>query len=242
MNVWLEVIGWVGSGLVVWSLMQARVLRFRWMNLAGSAVAAGYNAWVGIWPFAVMNGVIAIIDVYWLLRLYREADDAETYQVVEVRPDDSYLHHVLGVHTKDVATFHPAFDLGDLEGAGSVGESEGRQAPGARSAFLVLRRDETVGAVIVRDLGDATATVELDWVSPRFRDFNPGRFVHNASGIFAAKGFDRVVWDDPAAGARDYLSTVGFAPETGGDPGVGAGADGSGQRASGVERWVRLVA
>ncbi len=71
MNVWLEVIGWVGSGLVVWSLMQARVLRFRWMNLAGSAVAAGYNAWVGIWPFAVMNGVIAIIDVYWLLRLKR---------------------------------------------------------------------------------------------------------------------------------------------------------------------------
>lgn len=221
MNVWLEVIGWVGSALVVWSLMQARVLRFRWMNLAGSAVAAGYNAWVGIWPFAVMNGVIAIIDVYWLLRLYREADDAETYQVVEVAPDDAYLHHVLGVHTKDMATFHPAFDLKEFAAED--------QTPGdadTRSAFLVLRRDETVGTVILRDLGGGTASVELDWVSPRFRDFNPGRFVHSSSGIFAAKGFTRVVWDDPAAGARDYLGKVGFAPETTGNG----------------DRWVRLVA
>ena len=47
-----------------------------------------------------------------------------------------------GNHLLATVTPHPAFDLGDLEGAGSVGESEGRQAPGARSAFLVLRRDD----------------------------------------------------------------------------------------------------
>ena len=35
---WLEIIGWTGSVLVVVSLMQARVLRFRWMNFAGSVI------------------------------------------------------------------------------------------------------------------------------------------------------------------------------------------------------------
>jgi hypothetical protein len=59
----LEIIGWIGSALVVVSLMQARVLRFRVLNLVGSLIATGYNAWVGIWPFAVMNGVIAVIDI-----------------------------------------------------------------------------------------------------------------------------------------------------------------------------------
>lgn len=221
MNVWLEVIGWVGSGLVVWSLMQARVLRFRWMNLAGSVIAAGYNAWVGIWPFAAMNAIIAVIDTYWLVRLYREAHDAEVYEVVEVQPDDAYLRHVLGIHAKDIAEFHPGFDAGATPADPF--------APDPRSAFLIVRRDETVGSVIVRDLGDGTAAVELDWVSPRFRDFTPGEFVHRSSGIFSGKGFTRVVWDNPAAGARDYLTRVGFAPEGGiGSTGV-------------TERWVRAV-
>ena len=54
---WLELVGWIGSGLIVFSLMQARVLRFRWINLVGSLVATGYNTWIGIWPFAAMNAV-----------------------------------------------------------------------------------------------------------------------------------------------------------------------------------------
>ena len=33
----LEIIGWVGSALVIVSLAQARVLRFRVLNLAGAA-------------------------------------------------------------------------------------------------------------------------------------------------------------------------------------------------------------
>ena len=55
--VWWQIIGWVGSALVVLSLMQARVLRFRWLNLVGSVLATAYNAVFGIWPFVAMNGV-----------------------------------------------------------------------------------------------------------------------------------------------------------------------------------------
>ncbi|PWD51014.1 hypothetical protein C8046_10495 [Serinibacter arcticus] len=227
MNVWLEVIGWVGSGLVVWSLMQARVLRFRWMNLAGSVIAAGYNAWVGIWPFAAMNAIIAVIDVYWLVRLYREAHDAAVYEVVEVEPDDAYLQHVLKVHAGDIAQFHPAFDAA----AGPAGPTDADP----RSAFLVVRGDETVGSVIVRDLGDGSASVELDWVKPRFRDFTVGEFVHRSSGVFTAKGFRRVVWDDPSSSSRAYLERLGFAPVP--------SSSSAGATATGVgTRWERVVA
>jgi hypothetical protein len=41
---WWQVIGWVGSALVVLSLAQARVLRFRWLNLAGAVLATAFNA------------------------------------------------------------------------------------------------------------------------------------------------------------------------------------------------------
>ena len=61
---WLEIIGWIGSGLVVWSLMVARVTKFRWMNLAGSSIAAAYNGVIGVWPFMAMNAIIAVIDIF----------------------------------------------------------------------------------------------------------------------------------------------------------------------------------
>ncbi|PFG44664.1 inner membrane protein [Isoptericola jiangsuensis] len=199
MAVWLEVFGWVGSILVVWSLTQARVLRFRWMNLAGAVVATAYNAVVGVWPFAAMNAAIAVIDVYWLVRLYREAHDAAVYQVVEVDPDDAYLRHVLRVHAEDVARSYPSFHPDD--------------GPQGRAAFLVVRGDETVGVVVLHEGDDGEARVELDWVTPRFRDFTPGEFVHRSQDLFAAHGFRRVVVVGATERQHEYLGRVGFRPE-----------------------------
>ena len=82
-----------------------------------------------------------------------------------------------------------------------------------RSAFLVQRGDETVGVVEVRDAGDGTGVVELDWVTKRFRDFTPGEFVYRRSGIFAAKGFARVVVPQVERSEFGYLRGVGFHPE-----------------------------
>lgn len=200
---WWEVVGWAGSVLVVVSLMQARVWRFRVMNLAGAVLATAYNAVFGIWAFAAMNGAIAVIDVYWLWRLRRERSDAAVYAVVEVAPDDAYLRHVLAVHAADVARHHtvPA----DVVDDGLVGDGVGDAL-----AFLVVRGDETVGVVLVRVAGDGTGVVLLDWVTPRFRDFTPGEFVYRDSHVFARHGLRRLVVPTAPAGAVAYLERVGF--------------------------------
>ena len=154
MSTWLEVIGWVGSILVVLSLMQARVLRFRWMNLIGAVIATGYNAWVGVWPFAAMNAAISIIDVYWLIRLYREAHDEAAYDVVEVASGDAYFQRVVAVHASDIARSQPAFSA-----AAAAGED--------RSAFLVVRGDETVGAVVMSCRSNSRSS--LSWMISMWR-------------------------------------------------------------------------
>lgn len=193
---WWEVVGWAGSVLVVVSLMQARVWRFRVMNLVGAVLATAYNAVFGIWAFAAMNGAIAVIDLYWLWRLRRERSDAAVYAVVEVAPDDAYLQHVLTVHADDVARHRtvPAEDVTDATDL----------------AFLVVRGDETVGVVLVRDGRDGTGLVVLDWVTPRFRDFTPGEFVYRHTDVFAAHGLRRLVVPTAPPGAVPYLERVGF--------------------------------
>ncbi|WP_046529844.1 MULTISPECIES: hypothetical protein [Cellulomonas] len=242
---WWEIVGWVGSVLVVLSLMQARVWRFRVMNLVGAVLATTYNAVFGIWAFAAMNGAIAVIDVYWLWRLRRERSDAAVYAVVEVARDDAYLRHVLAVHADDVARHRTVPAVGasvpgaSASGAPASGSSAsgsstpGSSAPGLPApvapvagaqvpdpstpgtpgdelAFLVVRGDETVGVVLVRDDGDGTGVVALDWVTPRFRDFTPGEFVYRHSDVFAAHGLRRLVVPTAPPGAIAYLERVGF--------------------------------
>jgi len=193
---WLEIGGWIGSVLVVVSLTQARVLRFRWMNLAGSIVATVYNAIIGIWPFVAMNAAIALINIYWLTRLYRERHSAAAYEAVEVSPDDAYLRHVLRVNADDIARSAPGFSVAAVDEC---------------LAFLVVKGNETVGVVCLRPQSDGVADVVLDWVSARFRDFTPGEFVYQQSGVFAAHGISRLDVTDAPDRESAYLTRMGFA-------------------------------
>ena len=196
----IDLVGWVSSALIVWSLMQARVLRFRWMNLAGATLATIVNALLGIWPFAAMNGIIAIIDVYWIWRLTSQRHDERAYQVVELGIDDAYLHHLLALKADDISRTHPSFEP----------PSAGERPEDGRSAFLVLHGDETVSIVVVRDAGGGVGEVEIEYATERFRDFTPGEFVYRRSGVFPAKGFSTLRLVDDVAAERDYYARVGF--------------------------------
>ena len=71
----LEAFGWLGSLLVVLSLILPNQRKFRFWNFVGSGIAAIYNLIVGIWPMVIMNTAIVIIDLYWLQRLIRKDRD-----------------------------------------------------------------------------------------------------------------------------------------------------------------------
>lgn len=211
MTFWLEVIGWLGSAVLVWSLAQARVVRFRALNLAASVVLTGYNLALGVWPMVAMNLVISVLDLYYLVKLLRSRDDAAVYEVVEVRPDDEYLRHVLDRFAADVEKHNPGFAWGtqDDGGTGTPGEPH-------RAAFLVLRDVETVGMVLLSDDGSGDGRVELDYVLPRFRDFSVGKFVYRHGGRLTERGFRRIVASTRMPDAADYFPRVGFTPDASG--------------------------
>ncbi|MBS5749625.1 MAG: hypothetical protein KHW47_08845, partial [Actinotignum schaalii] len=71
----LEAFGWLGSLLVVISLILPKQRNFRFWNFVGSGIAASYNLNMGIWPMVIMNTAIVIIDLYWLQRLIRKDRD-----------------------------------------------------------------------------------------------------------------------------------------------------------------------
>jgi hypothetical protein len=157
-------------------------------------VLTGFNAALGIWPMVAMNIVLSLINLWHIRRLVGTRHDEATYTVLEVGPVDDYLRHVLRVHEADILRYQPdlTFD----------GAAEGS------AAFLVLRGDETVGVVLVHDAGGGVAELQLDYVTPRFRDFSPGEFVWRRSGALQERGFTRVV--TPARMVAPYYERLGF--------------------------------
>ena len=191
---WVQALGWAGSALLVFSILQARVLRFRVLNLLACLILVVFNAILQIWPMVAMNVVLSAINVWFIRRLLSDRTDERAYEVLEVAADDTYLRHFLRVHATDIARFFPRF---------------GEAAPGGdRTAYLVQKGNETVGVVVVRDAGDAVAQVDLDYVTPRFRDFSPGEFVYRRSGLFTRRGFRRIV--TPPGMVNPYYERLGF--------------------------------
>ncbi|MEV6816835.1 hypothetical protein [Micromonospora sp. NPDC051296] len=193
---WLELVGWAGSALLVWSLLQTRILRLRALNLVGCLILIGYNTAIEVWPMVGLNVVLAVINIWYLRRLLATRHDEQTYQVVEVGADDAFLAHTLRVHAADIAKFNPGFHPARAAG---------------RSAFVVVRADEVVGVVLARDTGDGVAHVDLDYVTPPFRDFTPGEFVYRRSSLFTDRGFRRVV--SPPGMIAPYYHRLGFRRE-----------------------------
>jgi hypothetical protein len=194
---WLDALGWAGSALLVYSLLQSRVLRFRVVNTVASLSLVVFNALIQVWPMVAMNVVLAGINLYFIRKLLRERHDDTAYDVLEVGLADAYLQHFLRVHGEDIRRFFPAADW--------TRPSEDC------AAFLVERGDETVGVVLLRDVGDGVAQVELDYVTPRYRDFTPGEFVYRRSGLFTDRGFRHVV--TPAGMVAPYYDRLGFHQE-----------------------------
>jgi hypothetical protein len=194
---WLSAVGWAGSALLVYSVMQARVLRFRVLNLLACVVLAVFNGLLGVWPMVAMNVALSLINAWFLRGLLADRHDDEAFDVVEVGSNDEYLRRVLRVHGGDILKFQPDF-VWD-------GAAEGRRA------YLVLHGDETVGVVLLEDRGDRVARVILDYVTPRFRDFSPGELVWRRSGLLRESGFTRVL--TPAGMVAPYYDRLGFRRE-----------------------------
>jgi hypothetical protein len=71
-DVWIEVFGWIGSGLLVVSLLQGKMLRLRVINSIASVMLVLYNVLVETWPMVGMNAAVIVINVWHIVRILRE--------------------------------------------------------------------------------------------------------------------------------------------------------------------------
>lgn len=189
-----ETIGYVGSGLVVISLMMRSLLRLRVINLVGALIFTIYGVLIEAWPVVGLNGAIVLIDAYFLAQMLpRRADH---YDVVKSSTASDFVHRFLDFHHKDITRFVPAWS----------GLRDDHQV------FLVLRNAVPAGVVVARQVDEdpAGVQVDLDYVVPEQRDFRLGEWVYEKSGMFRRQGWTTIQAVTGAPSHGRYLERMGF--------------------------------
>ncbi len=190
---WVDILGWGGSALLVFSLLQARVLRFRALNLAATLILLLFNAVIEVWPMVGMNTVLAVINVVFIVRLLQERHDDESSRWWRSAPATTTC--ACAGHAR---RRHPQVPARFRLGSGPPGSH----------AFVLVKRDETVGVVLLRRPTATSPRIELDYVTPKYRDFSPGEFVWRRSGVLKDRGIRRVL--TPPGMMAAYYENVGF--------------------------------
>ena len=126
----VEIIGYVGSALVLVSFLMASVVKLRVVNAIGSGIFAAYALIIHSYPTMIMNICLVLINLYYLWKL-RNRDP--NYHMVRVSPTDLYLSAFLNSHQPDIAACFPgrSWDASALD-----------------HAYLICHGDETAGVLM----------------------------------------------------------------------------------------------
>ena len=208
----VDALGWAGSALLVYSVLQSRMLRLRVLNLAASAALVVFNAIIGVWPMVAMNVALCLINAWFTVTLLRQRRRGRAFEWVSVTPGDPFVTRFLSHHGEDVAHFFPA--ASDLPAVLAAA------GPADILCSLVLHGDVTVGIVVAvaadHESPDGTWRLVVDYVIPDYRDYTAGSFIYSPAGPFAAREAHRVLAGRELATVHTYLGRAGFVATDGG--------------------------
>ena len=88
-SVFIEIVGYLASALILLSIVQKSILRLRVLGLIGAFTFLVYSIAIGAYPIAVLNVIAATIHLWYLRKLTRHQD--EVFRVLHVGPESKYL-------------------------------------------------------------------------------------------------------------------------------------------------------
>lgn len=189
----LEWLGYLASLIVLVSLLMSSIIKLRWINLSGSFIFALYGFLIGALPVGFMNSCICMINIYYLMRIYRSK---ESFKLLPIEGNSAYF------------TFFLEFYRAGIEKYTGFHSSDPGQIP---IGFFVLRNLVPAGIFLASRYDEDTLKVEIDFATPEYRDFKIGSFIyHNQKDFFLNKGYSRLICFASNRQHIRYLKKMGF--------------------------------
>ena len=194
MNInWLEWLGYLASLFVLISLLMSSIIKLRWINLVGSSLFSIYGFLIGALPVGFMNLGIAIINIYYLIKIYRSKDH---FKILPIEGNSQYFNYFLDFHKNELEKYANTSKL-------NLKKSD--------ISFFILRNMVPAGIFIGSKYDENTLNVELDFVIPEYRDFKIGSYIYeNRKDYFLDKGYSKFISFSSNDDLIKYLEKMGF--------------------------------
>ncbi len=168
--IYLEIFGYIGTALVLLSMMMTKLSMLRIFNICGSVISATYSYLSDAMPVALLNlGLIAIN----LTQLVMEKKRKKQFRIIRVEKNDESLNGFLDKHSEDISRRFPdrSFNIGEesvIYMVYSVGEPIGvfagvEENGNLRIGFGYAARGYKYGEVVLRFM---TELKENGYTSP----------------------------------------------------------------------------
>ncbi|WP_028973056.1 YgjV family protein [Spirochaeta cellobiosiphila] len=188
----IEWLGFLASLIVAVSLTMTSVVRLRIINTIGSLIFSIYGFIIGAYPVFVLNGFIVIVNVIYLIKMYRTKD---FFEIIDCSQQDAYMSYFEKHYSQDIMHFFP---------------DSGKEATADVNSYLILKNSQPIG-LLKGVNNDSNFVIDVDYVIPEYRDFKTGKFLfHYNKQFFADKGIRVVSISTDQPNHIAYIKRLGF--------------------------------
>lgn len=193
MDMFMTIFGYVGTALVLTSMLMTSVMKLRILNTIGSVISGLYAVYTNTWPVVILNLGLVIINVVQMIRL---VNTKVAFRRVQAGAQDTLLTLFLDANKEDIGKYIPNYTY----------------TPGENTqVHMVFDGMEAVGVLIGTAQGD-TFHAELDYVTPKYRDCSIAHFLF---GELKNGGFAAITQNEGAPLHKQYLEKMGFKSQDG---------------------------
>ena len=189
-----EIFGYIASVVVAVSLSMKNIVRLRIWNFAGATMFSAYGLWIGAWPVFILNGWIALIDLYYLMQMRNKRD---YFDILEISSFEGPLvRRFIREYREDILTFFPEFDPECMD---------------RYRGIIILRNLLPVGLFLYFYEGGDHLVVYVDYVIPEYRDLHNAKFLlKEKAGELRERGVKYIIAYSEHPEHSKYLEKIGF--------------------------------
>ena len=190
----IELAGYLGSTLVVVSMLMSSVVKLRVINTIGSCISAAYALIIHSYPLALMNICLIVINCYNLVKLLKSE---KRFDLVSANMGDSFLAYVLDYYKQDIQTV-----FGATEQALAASDT----------AYIVCSGGIPAGLLLGKTTEKGVLDIVVDYSTPTYRDCSVGTYLYSK---LPEHGVRKLIYDGNVEGHEEYLVKMGFAVKDG---------------------------
>lgn len=191
MEKYIDYFGYTASVVVLISLTMRSIVKLRWINLLGAILFSSFGFMIHSMPTGFLNLAIALIDLYYIWKIYRKKEEIV---LIEVEKDSKYLEYIYEKNKEEIKEFFPEF-----------------QASGEMKTYYMLRDNTVAGVMVFSEKKSGLISIELDYVFVKYRDYKLGEYLFiKRKDILKDMGYVMIHAKASNDKHREYLKRLGF--------------------------------